>query len=201
MNDFLHNLRSGKDKRYDRPRRNYDGSSHYRSGDRHGNLDRKRRGSYQSSGDNAYMTIAKVLPSVRTLLETYAEDRKELIQLEERKTAAMESIAFYLKHLVSKDLDLPEDIKIEQAKVDNEDPSELSEQVKVDEEDLEELSGNENQSLSREALIEMINIMREQKYSYEKVAQELETRSIPTPSGRGKWRGQAVSKLLNTQPG
>jgi hypothetical protein len=201
MNDFLHNLRSGKDKRYDRPRRNYDGSSHYRPGDRHGNLDRKRRGSYQSSGDNAYMTIAKVLPSVRTLLESYAEDRKKLIQLEDRKTAAMESIAFYLKHLVSKDLDLPEDVKVEETKVDKEDPSELSKQVKVDEEDLEALSGKENQSVSREELIEMINNMRDQKYSYEKVAQELETRSIPTPSGRGKWRGQTVSKLLNTQPG
>lgn len=201
MNDFLHNLRSGKDKRYDRPRRSYDGTSHFRPGDRHGNLDRKRRGTYQSSGENAYMTIAKVLPSVRILLESYAEDRKELIQLEERKTAAMEAIAFYLKHLVSKDVDLPADIEPPTTKMGEPSPSELSERAEADEEQLPDLPAAEDKNVGREKLIELINGMREQKYSYEKVAQELEARSIPTPSGRGKWRGQTVSKLLNIQSG
>ena len=96
-------------------------------------------------------------------------------------------------------MDLPKDIEVvKKVQLDEEDPSELSEHVKVDEAASPELSGNQNQSLSREELIEMINTMREKKYSYEKVAQELETRSIPTPSGRGKWRGQIVSKLLQT---
>jgi len=38
--------------------------------------------------------------------------------------------------------------------------------------------------------------MREQGFSYDKIARQLDMDNIPTPSGRGRWRGQAVSKLL-----
>jgi hypothetical protein len=44
---------------------------------------------------------------------------------------------------------------------------------------------------------DMIREMRAQGFSYDKIARQLDAGNIPTPSGRGKWRGQAVSKLLN----
>ena len=46
------------------------------------------------------------------------------------------------------------------------------------------------------APIDMIRDMRAQGFSYDKIARQLDVDNIPTPSGRGKWRGQAVSKLL-----
>ena len=155
MSDFLHNLRSGKDKRYERPRRNYDGTTHYR----HGNLERKRRGPYQSqSGDNAYTTIAKVLPSVRTLLEAYAEDRKELIRLAQRQTDVMEAIAGYLKKLIFKDEDLTENIA-----------TKLEETAPAEAEQITEISKSKNQSTDHEDSLEMMKKMRKEGASYEKI--------------------------------
>ncbi len=46
------------------------------------------------------------------------------------------------------------------------------------------------------APIDMVREMRAQGFSYDKIARQLDMDNIPTPSGRGKWRGQAVSKLL-----
>jgi histone H3/H4 len=99
MDDFLHRLRTGKDKRYDRSRRNYE-PSQYRSMDRQNGMDRRKKGGYkQQASDQNYTTIAKVLPAVKSLLETIAEDHKQLTRLEERKTAAIEDIAVYLKKM------------------------------------------------------------------------------------------------------
>ena len=101
MNDFLHSLRSNKDKRFDRNRRNYD-SPGYRSNDRTSGHDRRRKGSYrtqQNEQAQAYAAINKLLPTIKALLESQNEDRQKLIQAEERKAAAMESIASLLKQL------------------------------------------------------------------------------------------------------
>ncbi|MBI9082419.1 MAG: hypothetical protein JEZ11_02400 [Desulfobacterales bacterium] len=47
-----------------------------------------------------------------------------------------------------------------------------------------------------EVALTLIRGMRDQGITYEKIARQLETQGVPTVSGRGKWRGQAVSKLL-----
>ena len=101
MNDFLHSLRSNKDKRFDRNRRNYESPS-YRSNDRMNNSDKRRKGPYRSQQNEqaqAYAAINKLLPTIKTLLESQTEDRKKLIEAEERKAAAMEAIASFLKQL------------------------------------------------------------------------------------------------------
>lgn len=51
-------------------------------------------------------------------------------------------------------------------------------------------------AVSKEDLMAMIREMRATGLAFEKIAGELEQRKIPTVSGRGKWRGPAVSKLL-----
>lgn len=45
MSDFLHNLRTGNMKRFDRPRKNFDNPQYRNQNDRHYNKDRK--GGYQ----------------------------------------------------------------------------------------------------------------------------------------------------------
>ena len=47
-----------------------------------------------------------------------------------------------------------------------------------------------------ESVMDMIKQLRDAGLSFEKIAQQLDEDSVPTPSGRGRWRGQTVSKLL-----
>ena len=185
MNDFLHSLRTGKDKRYDRTRRGND-SMPYRPGDRHNSMDKRKRGNYTKSNaaENAYLTIAKLLPPVKTLLETIVSNKKDFMEIEERKAVAMETIALYLQKVIGTgngESD-PVDLKKETAdKQTNVVVSENTDEVPV---------------LVDTAPIDMIRDMRAQGFSYDKIARQLDADNIPTPSGRGKWRGQAVSKLL-----
>ncbi len=88
MNDFLHSLRTGKDKRYDRTRRGPDNGP-YRPNDRQNSIDKRKRGNYSKSNvaENAYVTIAKLLPPVKSLLETIVTNEKDLLKFEERKTS------------------------------------------------------------------------------------------------------------------
>ena len=53
-----------------------------------------------------------------------------------------------------------------------------------------------SKTMQRNELQAMIRGLREQGFSYEKIARHLEETQVPTISGRGKWRGQAVSKLI-----
>ena len=183
MNDFLHSLRTGKDKRYDRTRRGNENAP-FRTNDRHNSLDKKKHANFTKSNvaENAYVTIAKLLPPVKNLLETIVTDNKEYLGLEERKAAAMETIAFYLKKLAgaeeSESIDSPEE------------GTDEPESIMVSEKAADVPTSGDT------VAEDLIRDMREQGFSYDKIARQLDMQHIPTPSGRGKWRGQAVSKLL-----
>ena len=186
MNDFLHSLRTGKDKRYDRTRRGNDNMP-YRPGDRHNSMDKRRRGNYTKSNaaENAYLTIAKLLPPVKTLLETIVSNKKDFLEVEERKAAAMESIALYLQKLVGTGNGESDPVDLKKETADNQTNVVVSENT------------DEVPAPSEPSPTGMIKEMRAQGFSYDKIARQLDVDNIPTSSGRGKWRGQAVSKLLN----
>jgi len=187
MNDFLHSLRTGKDKRYDRNRGRHDSPS-YRPGDRHTASDRRKRGNYNKGNiaENAYVTIAKLLPQVKTLLETIITERSDFLVMEERRTVAMEKIASYLQKIAG---DEPEQTELAQS-FENATDSQANLPA--------------SQTIAPEpkypdaTAIETIQALRNQGLSYDKIAAQLEDQKIPTPSGRGKWRGQTVSKLLKS---
>ena len=183
MDDFLHNLRTGKDKRFDRTRRTYD-SPQYRSVDRQNNMDRRKKGGFKpQSTEQANQTIIKLLPAVKTLLESMAEAQKQQGYLEKRKVLAMETIAVCLKKIAG----LEDKVEMDASAVDAE-PSEASSMIEP---------VNEDSSRTKsESVTEMIQKLREQGLSFEKIAQQMDADGVPTPSGRGKWRGQTVSKLL-----
>ncbi len=185
MNDFLHSLRTGKDKRYDRTRRGNDNMP-YRPGDRHNSMDKRKRGNYTKNNvaENAYVTIAKLLPPVKALLETIVADKKDFLEIEERKAEAMESIALYLKKL---------------AGAGNGESDPIDSQNEMAEKQAEDAILENTDAMPAPveiALADRIKDMRAQGFSYDKIARQLDMDNIPTPSGRGKWRGQAVSKLL-----
>ncbi len=187
MNDFLHSLRTGKDKRYDRNRGRHDSPS-YRPGDRHMPNDRRKRGNYSKSNvaENAYVTIAKLLPQVKTLLETIVTERSDFLTIEERRTVAMERIANYLKVIAGDSAEQAQSEKPIQTPSDSQEDLAANEYVAPESEDPDVTA------------IETIQALRAQGLSYDKIAARLEDDNIPTPSGRGKWRGQTVSKLLKS---
>lgn len=187
MNDFLHSLRTGKDKRYDRNRGRHDSPS-YRQGDRHMASDRRKRGNYNKSNvaENAYVTIAKLLPQVKTLLETIVTERKDFLAVEERRTIAMERIASYLKIIAGDDSAESETSQPFEASTDSKENLVVSEEMASESKDADGTA------------IETIQALRAQGLSYDKIAAKLEENNTPTPSGRGRWRGQTVSKLLKS---
>jgi hypothetical protein len=158
----------------------------YRPGDRHNSMDKRKRGNYTKSNvaENAYVTIAKLLPPVKSLLETIVADKKDFLKIEERKAEAMESIALYLQKLSGdgNGKSAPADTQNKMAEKHGEDATIAHTEVIPAPVEIE--------------LTDMIKDMRAQGFSYDKIARQLDMDNIPTPSGRGKWRGQAVSKLL-----
>lgn len=212
MNDFLHSLRSNKDKRFDRNRRNYESPS-YRQNDRMNNSERRRKNAYrpqQNEQSQAYAAINKLLPTIKTLLESQNEDRKKLIVAEERKAAAMESIAAFLKQLSGGAADALPVLESIESFCENDACEPVEDETTLVPEDTG-LTAEEQQldakaekpaeekstqgATQNHDLVSMVKGLREQGYSYEKIARHLEENNIPTVSGRGKWRGQAVSKL------
>lgn len=212
MNDFLHSLRGNKDKRFDRNRRTYESPS-YRSNDRMNNSDKRKKGPYRSQQNEqtqAYAAINKLLPTIKALLESQTEDRKKLIEAEERKAAAMESIASLLKQLSGGATDaLPvlesiesfcendacEPVGEESSLVPKDAEMQADEQGVDTEEEKPAAEVGQQTAMQRDKLVLRIQALREQGFSYEKIARHFEENQIPTISGRGKWRGQAVSKL------
>jgi hypothetical protein len=185
MNDFLHSLRTGKDKRYDRNRRGPDNAP-YRSNDRHSSMDKRKRGNYNKSNaaENAYLTIAKLLPPVKTLLETMVANNKAFLEIEERKALAMETIALHLQQSTGKANNETEAVDLLTQNTDSINSKAMTEEPE------------EVQAVIDTTPIDMMRDMRTQGFSYDKIARQLDMDNIPTPSGRGKWRGQVVSKLL-----
>jgi len=213
MNDFLHSLRTNKDKRYDKSRRNYDSPS-YRQNDRMNNSERRRKNAYrpqQNEQAQAYSAINKLLPTIKTLLESQNEDRKKLIVAEERKAVAMESIASLLKQLSGGAADALPVLESIESFCENDACEPVEDETTPVPEDAglkaveQQLDAKAEKPAEEKAapgakqkqdLVPMIKSLREQGYSYEKIARHLEENNIPTVSGRGKWRGQAVSKLI-----
>jgi DNA-binding transcriptional MerR regulator len=212
MNDFLHSLRNNKDKRFDKNRRNFDSPS-YRQNDRTINADRRKKGPYrpqQNEQAQAYAAINKLLPTIKALLESQNEDRKKLIKAEERKAYAMEAIASLLKKLSGGAADgFPLLESIESFCEDDacEAVAEVAARVSEDtgrQDADQEMDTAQDASLApeesleddpRDELVTTIRALRDKGLTYEKIARHLEENQVPTISGRGKWRGQAVSKL------
>jgi hypothetical protein len=123
------------------------------------------------------------LPAVKSLLENIAEDQKRLTVLEERKTEAMENIAAYLKKLSGhEEQPAAPDIDVE--------PGEIKEEA------IRTIAEDETVERDPDEILRIIKELREgQGLSFEKIANHLNENGISTLSGRGKWRGQAVSKL------
>ncbi len=94
MNDFLHNLRSGKFKRNDRSNRSYRDPQH-RGSQWRGDAD-GRKSPHHASND-VVLEINKALKDIAASHRRFADAYESKVRADERGAAAMESIAEFLK--------------------------------------------------------------------------------------------------------
>lgn len=212
MDDFLHNLRSGKLKQPDRGNRPY--GDQFKGGQRRNVNDRRKR-------DFESKESFERLNAIKDVLETLAETQKRMAkayearnQAEERKARAMEVLAMNIYKMINPqatDVDAlfapslvenaPEEMEMvtEVAGKENEfvedleDPSDfIDESVEMDAEqfDKEKLGGN-----SRRKLFKLIDTLRSEGTSWVKIASQINSQGYPTISGRGSWRGAMVKNL------
>ena len=190
MNDFLHNLRNAKDKRFDRNRRPYD-NNQYPGVDRaNGNY---RKKIMPRNGD-----LLEALPAIKKLLEDVSENQKRLAVAEERKAAALERIADHFfkpapEEMSNEDQPMAETAAAEPDRTDatTADPD-RTEAVTAE----PDRTDAQSTAMDREKLVALIRELREKGLSFEKVARELQAQGIPTVSGRGTWRGPLASRLI-----
>lgn len=179
MSDFLHNLRTGNLKRLDRPRKNYDNQQNRNQQDRQYSKDRK--GNYPKKvypGDQ--------LQDIKKQLEVIAQITESNLKAQEKAAAALERIAMVLETAVGIKPISP-GIRADHREQQTSETGKTQEPVET---------VTETHIDIEESLLETIMEMRNGGASFDKIAGELDERQIPTLSGRGRWRGQAVSKLL-----
>ena len=179
MSDFLHNLRTGNIKRYDRPRKSYDNPQYRHPQDRQYNKDRK-------SNYHKKLNAGELLLEIKKHLEGISQNIDDNLKTQERAASALERIEAVLESTTGIKPAVPAAAEISADRTTE--PSDvLPEKVPAD---------PEPASAEKADLLATITALRAGGASYEKIAGELENRGIPTLSGRGKWRGPAISKLL-----
>lgn len=170
MSDFLQKIRNGANKRYENQRKHYD-NPQYRHPSRGGHRDKK--------GGGRKHPDAEQLATIRKLLESIVQATEQEQLIQERTAIAIERIADALCRM-SPDPDVGGETPM--PKPQSAAPTDSSETTDAEND-----------------LIDIIRDMRSQKATYEQIAQHLETMGMPTPSGRGKWRGTLVSKLYKSE--
>jgi hypothetical protein len=184
MNDFLHQLRSGNHKNYDRGRKPYDPNNRYRPSGQHPNT-RDRRKPYQQ-GPFQGEQLAAIKKSLEEIVENQkqaAEIANRRVEVEERKARAMETIAAYVLTLTN--------AHQPPTAAPAADPHIAAEPTAAETAPTPE----KPEKSDRQRAIDVIGAMRAEGVSYEKIARELERQSIPTLSGKGIWRGPSVQRV------
>lgn len=171
MDDFLHNLRSGKLKQPDRGRRDY---SDYKGPQRRAGNERRRTDYYAKvTGENFAL--------VKDSLDSLAEQQKRIAD-------ALESIVEVLGRQGSKAIPTSGHTAAKRPQA-----SESADDWKI--------SGDKLAQADRPKLLQKIADMRESGQSWEKIARRMIDKRVPTLSGKGTWRGPAVKKFWDANSG
>lgn len=175
MSDFLHNLRSGKFKRTDN--RSYN-DPQYRGGHRRGENDRRQGQQHPlAAAEQITASVKDAFSEIKIVLEEIAANQ-------DRMANAMESVAKILKQHLTTNFE---------SAADHQEGLEAGPETDAFDDDDEQILNTENFDYG--PLLEQIMGMRDKGMSYDKIAQYLESEGVPTITGKGKWRGQTVSKL------
>ena len=172
MSDFLHSLRSGKFKRPDNRSYNDRGSN------RRSENDRRQGAQLQLAAvEQITASVKDAFADLKVVLEDIAANQNRLGD-------GIESIAEILKQSLQNDFE---------PMADKQGGLAAGSETDVWADSSKQAENAEN--IDNEQLLEQILDLREKGVSYDKIAQQLESEGVPTISGKGKWRGQTVSRL------
>ena len=204
MDDFLHNLRSGKLKQTDRSGRSYN-DPQYKGGPRRNVMDRRKR----------ELETFERLNAVKEVLETISETQKRMVEAteartkaEERKARAMEILAQNIYRMINPDATDADTLFSHQPEIQPasavpapDQPitveSSAKEAQSEDTPDVESQSTGRLSAKDRDILVDMIGQMRADGQNWEKIARYIAEKGYPTASGRGTWRGITAKNLFD----
>lgn len=185
MNDFLQSLRNGNHKRFDGNRK-YNNNYNNRGNDRQRGRDNRNDYGNRAIGKDYFPVLKQALEDISQNQKRIADANERRALAEERKANALESIAKRLCQLTGAEASADlQDL--------SETPISLPDCVST-KESLDDTPPSSD-TFDQEKVLQIIQDMRGDNVSYEKIAAFLTAEEIPTASGRGKWRGQMVSKL------
>jgi hypothetical protein len=220
MNDFLHSLRNGNGKRFERPRKNYD-NPQYRAPDR---LNREKKTPHHRRFNDS-----EQMANIKKVLDTMAENLDRIQNAQERTADAIERIADYLQLAfaaqglqalpttpqVQKEVPAaapPAETESDMDTVDALDATPIARETVTAYEAPPKVAEtpkrkrittapaapmDETKKSEKEIIVDIIHSMREDGIGFEQIAEHLEMLSMPTFSGKGKWRAQNVSRVFN----
>ncbi|BBO79865.1 hypothetical protein DSCO28_04310 [Desulfosarcina ovata subsp. sediminis] len=194
MDDFLHNLRSGKLKQPDRGRRDY---TDYKGPQRRTTGNDRRRTDYYAKVTNENFAL------IKETLDVLSENQKRIAdtitaqtKMEERIANAIEALVTMMGRQWGHEGPLPQGVETvgRPPQGDTAEPLPVSAPAaaKPQASATDDSDANEDEPPS---LIDMIANMRTEGDSWEKIARHFDNQQIPTVSGKGKWRGPAVKKF------
>ena len=177
MDDFLHNLRSGKLKQPDRGRRDY---SDYKGPQRRAGSERRRTDYYAKVTTENFAMIKEALDA--------------LADYQKRIADALETIAAAMGHR-RQEGGLPEAQRKSQPGTDEEIANRKTPTASAASQPVAATEQNKLSVKDKPELLKLIAAMRNDGHSWEKIARDFDGRDIATVSGKGKWRGPAIKKF------
>jgi len=198
MDDFLHNLRSGKLKQTDRTRRDY---SDYKGPQRRAGNERRRTDYYAKVTNENFAMIKETLDRFAEQQRRIADAMEARCKMEARVAGALEAIAAMLSsewghslpstaNAIAPDLDAIAD--------HGSPPSDTSQAQSAAGNALQRITAKGNGRLGDDQIPDIVHAiagMRKKGDSWEKIARHFDEKGVPTVSGKGKWRGTTIKKL------
>ncbi len=192
MDDFLHNLRSGKLKQPDRGRRDY---TDYKGPQR-------RAGNERRKPDYYAKVTSENFALVKGSLDLLAENQKHIADAiaagEETNTRiadAVEAIVDMMKGLPGNADVLSADSGPSQVTPETDTVDSTALDDKVETRPAFGAGKKKTGGDHKSEILDIIASMRGEGNSWEKIARHMDDQNIPTVSGKGKWRGPAIKKF------
>lgn len=180
MDDFLHNLRSGNLRKPTGHRRQYGDQQGKQSNRRV--TDRRKRDGEQRVMAEALETIKETLTQLAAAQQQMTTAQAQRAEADDRTATALERIAASLE--VNASAAAPPEAEAGVPDMPPEAPAMASTPP------TEAVVEEETPSLE-----EKVCALRDEKLSYARIADQLNQEGIPTPSGRGQWRGTTVQRV------
>lgn len=198
MDDFLHNLRSGKLKQPDRGRGGY---TDYKGPQRRAGNERRKPDYYAKVTSENFALVKDSLDVLTNHQKRIADEMAARKKIDARIADALETIAAMLGRHWGYEKDPLQDSQPDEVVPE---PDEDARDGIVAGEVVDRFADIDtgNQKISNEdkpRLLNIITAMRAEGDSWEKIARHMDQRDIPTVSGKGKWRGPAIKKFWEAQ--